>query len=56
MKRINMNEFAKRVAEIEGKKKSQDIAQIKETLRIALGVLANNYLPSEVMELLERYK
>ena len=33
MEKINENDLAKRVAEIEGKNKRQDIAQIKETIK-----------------------
>lgn len=53
MSRINLNNFAREVAKQEGLKKSQNIAQIKETIRIVLRELSW-YLPSQVMELIER--
>ena len=44
MEKINENYLAKRVAEVEGKIKKQDIAQIKETVSIVLDILGNEWI------------
>lgn len=52
---INLNDFAKRVAAREGKKKSENIGQIKEITKIVfqeLGLLEDR----EVTILLNRYR
>jgi hypothetical protein len=51
--KINENNLAKVIANTEGKKVEVNIAQIKEILAITLDILANDYMPSEVMALLE---
>lgn len=43
MKKINENAMAKVVAEIEGGEKNQNIAQIKETIKITLDYLADEW-------------
>lgn len=42
MKRMNLNQLAKRVAEREGGKQNLSIAQIKEVIRIALEEVTEN--------------
>lgn len=54
MARINLNTLAKEVAEKEGLRESLSIAQIKEVIKLTISELAEYYLPSEVLELLER--
>jgi len=55
MERINLNEFAQKIAEKEGKKVQVNIAQIKEVLRATLVELAK--LPQDVREeVILRYK
>lgn len=48
MERVNLNEFAQKIAEQEGKKSQVNIAQIKEILRIILIELAE--LPLDIRE------
>jgi len=48
MERVNLNEFAQKIAEREGKKSQVNIAQIKEILRIVLIELAE--LPLDIRE------
>ena len=48
MERVNLNEFAQKIAEQEGKKSQVNIAQIKEILRITLSELAK--LPLDIRE------
>jgi uncharacterized membrane protein len=58
MAKINENELAKQIAEIEGKKEKQDIAQIKETLKITLDILATQWEDGNevgVIELLKKH-
>jgi hypothetical protein len=55
IKDINLNSFAKQVAKLEGKKKSQDIAQIKETIRIVL-LLLNEHNSKTILKLVRRVK
>jgi len=52
--KINENTLAKQIAQKEGKKVEVNIAQIKEVLSIALGILANDHKMSEVVDLMER--
>ena len=52
---INQNDLARRVALAEGKKEATDIAQIKETLRIVLSLLAREH-PADVLALLRRFE
>jgi len=55
MRETNLNKMAERVAAIEGKKISLDIAQIKEVMKIVFEELAA--LPStEVEEILKEYR
>lgn len=42
MNRINQNQLAWDVTCLEGKKKAQDIAQVKETIGITLDMLAKH--------------
>ena len=55
MRKINMNVFAKEVTLEEAGKKQISIAQVKEVLKIAFKKLANEYDPSQIAELIERY-
>lgn len=48
MERVNLNEFAQKIAEREGKKSQVNIAQIKEILKIILSELAK--LPLDMRE------
>lgn len=50
---INENTLAKAIADREGKKVEVNIAQIKEVLRCALDLLAQEYF-SDVLKLLEK--
>ena len=52
---INLNRFARDVTLTENGVVHQNVAEIKETLRIVLTMLAG-YRPSQVLELLERFK
>lgn len=54
--KINLNSLAKTIASEEGKLVEVNVAQIKEVLRITLDILANDYMPSEVLALLESKK
>ena len=55
MENVNLNELAREVTLIEGKKESVNMAQVKEILSITLTKLAA--LPQEQLdELLSRYK
>lgn len=56
MKRINMNEVAKKVTLMEGKKIQLPIGQVKEVLRCFLRYCAENFDPVQVVGLLNRYK
>lgn len=56
MKRINMNEMAKDITLLEGKKIQLPIGQVKEVLRCFLQYCARNFEPSQIVELLSRYK
>jgi hypothetical protein len=56
MTRINMNNMARDVTLIEGKKISLPIGQVKEVLKIFLRILANDYSVEEVNNLLKKYK
>lgn len=59
MAKINENELAKQIAEIEGKKEKQDIAQIKETLKITLDILGTHWQDDNeigVIELLRKHE
>jgi len=51
---MNMNEFAKKVTLIEGKKRSVSIAQVKEIIKITLTELAN-LSEDEIMKIIDRY-
>lgn len=55
MAKINENELAKEISCNEGQKQEISIGQIKEILRITLELLSRNYLPSEVLALLEKH-
>lgn len=52
---MNMNEFAKEITLLEGKKKSQSIAQVKEVIRLTLKKLAS-MPPVEAMKVIGRYR
>lgn len=54
LKPINENKLAKEIAALEGSKEELSIAQIKEVLRITLEILGVCYMPSQVIELLEK--
>jgi hypothetical protein len=55
MVKVNLNEFAKEITLLEGKKESVNMGQVKEVLSITLTKLAA--LPQEQLdELLSRYK
>lgn len=52
---MNLNNFAKKVALIEGKKKSISIAQVKEVLKITfteLGKCSDN----EILQVINKYR
>ena len=51
---MNMNEFAKKVTLIEGKKRQVSIAQVKEIIKITLTELAN-LSEDEIMKIIDRY-
>ena len=51
---MNMNDFARRVTLIEGKKRSVSIAQVKEILRIAFQEL-NDYSDDVILKTIRRY-
>ena len=55
MKRINMNEVAKKVTLMEGKKIQLPIGQVKEVLKCFLQYCAKNFDPIQVVNLLNRY-
>lgn len=55
MKRINLNIVAVDVARREAGAKSVDIAQIKEVMKCTFESLVDNHVPSEILEMLERY-
>ena len=55
MKRINLNTFAREVTLEEGLKQQVSIAQVKEILKITFTKLVDEYLGSEIFEMLERY-
>jgi hypothetical protein len=46
---MDLNKVAEEIAELEGKKEEQNIAQIKETLKCALIVL-NRYEPWDILK------
>ena len=52
---MNLNELARLITKREGLKKNTDIAQVKEVLKITLGLLAKMSY-KEVVELLKRVK
>jgi len=57
MKKINMNLMAEEITAFEGKKKQVNIAQVKEVLKIALGILGrhwNSGNEEEVIALIKR--
>jgi len=56
MKKINMNETAKEISMIEGKKVEVNIAQIKEVCKCFLQILARKHNPSQIEELISRYR
>ena len=56
MKRINMNEVAKRVTLMEGKKIQLPIGQVKEVLGCFLRYCAKNFNPIQMVDLLNRYR
>lgn len=52
---MNMNDFAVRVAKLEGKKVNQSIGQIKETIKITLTLLGKEN-DSDVLKVINRYR
>jgi len=52
---LNFHDFSLDIAEYEGKKKSVDIAQIKEILHIVLSIL-NKYPDSTIISTVRRIK
>ena len=52
---MNLNDFAKEITLIEGRKKSLSIAQVKEVIRLTLIRLANSPM-AETEAVLNRYK
>lgn len=54
MKKINMNKLAKQVSAVEGGAVNLSIAQIKEVIHHTFGILDYEYLPSEIMDAIER--
>lgn len=53
--KINENALAKAVAEVEAGRIGVNIAQIKEILEVTFDMLANDYLLSEVLALIEKH-
>ena len=56
MTKINMNTFAVAVAKRESGKKEINIAQIKEILKCAFQEFNAQYIPSQMLEVIERYE
>ena len=56
VKRINMNEVAKKVTLMEGKKIQLPIGQVKEVLKCFLQYCSKNFDSVQVVDLLNRYK
>ena len=54
-KRINLNKFAKKITDKEGKKESLSIAQVKEVMRLIFKKLAKMDA-LDVLRILARYK
>jgi len=52
---MNMNDFAVKVAKLEGKKVNQPIGQIKETIKITLALLGKES-DSDVLKIINRYR
>jgi hypothetical protein len=55
MEKVDLNEFAKEITLLEGKKESVNMGQVKEILSITLKKLAA-LEPPQVDELLSRYR
>ncbi len=55
-KRINMNTVAREITLAEGKKKSINIGQVREVLKLFLERLAKETDFVNVIELIDRYK
>jgi len=55
MNKINLNRLAKEITMQEGGKVSISIAQVKEVMKLLFSEL-NNYYPSAIMEVVERYE
>lgn len=53
LKRIDMNNLAREIAKVEGKRQQVNIAQIKEVLKCTLDLLANHYNMAQCVLLLE---
>lgn len=53
---INLNKVAKEVSVYEGGKQNLSIAQIKEVMKYYNTILARDYMPSEVLAMIERYE
>jgi len=52
---MNLNELARRVAKMEGKRIQVSIAQIKEIMRVLFSILAKED-EEEVLKILRRYR
>jgi hypothetical protein len=52
---MNLNDFAKEVCIKEGKKKSVNIGQVKEVIKLTLQMLAK-YDDTEVIKVVNRYR
>ncbi len=55
MKKINLNQLAKDITLMEGGKVNLSIAQVKEVMKLLFEEL-NDYYPSAVLEVIERYE
>ncbi len=56
MKKIDMNQFAKKITLAEGGKVNLSIGQVKEVLKLTFSRFAKWHEASEIMEVIERYK
>jgi len=56
MKKINLNEFARKITLMEKGKIEISIAQVKEVLKDTFTELVNNYDAYEIMAMLGRYR
>lgn len=54
--KVNENDLARMISNVEGKCKELSIAQIKEALKVVFVQLANGYKMSEVVALIEKHQ